>query len=224
MHIPDGFLSSGTSIPLIGVAITFMAVGFRKIRQQFFVGEKVKKLATPEGAEFDTFTSIKLIKKGKEKIFNMLTIGSFIFILQMMDIPLTNGVAGHFLGGALAAIALGPWLGFLTISIILILQAFFLADGGIVALGANIFTMGIVGSVLAYYIYTNLRKIVKNKLIAGFFVAWISVILASFVFFILTNDFAVFKWHIIYGIGEGIITILVLLGFNYKIFIWNFIN
>ena len=217
MHIPDGFLGSGTSIPLIAVAATFIAVSFRKIRQQFFVGEKIKKLATPEGAEFDTFASIKLIKKGKEKIFNMLTIGSFIFILQMMDIPLTNGVAGHFLGGALAAIVLGPWLGFLTISIILILQAFLLADGGIVALGANIFTMGIIGSVLAYYIYAYLKKkIVKNKLIAGFFVAWISVVLASFMFFILTNDFAIFKWHIIYGIGEGIITVLVLLGFNYK--------
>ena len=68
MHIPDGFLSSGTSIPLIGVAITFIVIGLRKIRQEFFVGEKVKKLATPEGAEFSTSAFNKLSKFGQEKI------------------------------------------------------------------------------------------------------------------------------------------------------------
>ena len=71
---------------------------------------------------------------------------AFIFAAQMLNFPVAGGTSGHFLGAALAAVLLGPWLACLVLSVVLAVQAFVFADGGITALGANVFNMGVIGA------------------------------------------------------------------------------
>ena len=73
---------------------------------------------------------------------------AFVFAAQMLNFPVAGGTSGHFLGAALAAILLGPWLACLTLAVVLGVQAFVFADGGITALGANILNMGVIGALL----------------------------------------------------------------------------
>ena len=70
---------------------------------------------------------------------------AFVFAAQMLNFPVAGGTSGHFLGAALAAILLGPWLACLVLAVVLGVQAFVFADGGITALGANVFNMGVIG-------------------------------------------------------------------------------
>ncbi|MFH1522585.1 MAG: energy-coupling factor ABC transporter permease [Patescibacteria group bacterium] len=226
MHIPDGFLNAGTSIPLIGVAVTFIAISFKKIRQQFFVREKVNKLATPEGAEFCTSSLNKLSKYGQDKIYKMAIVGSFIFAAQMVNFPIAHGTSGHLLGGVLAAILLGPWAGLLTISIILLVQSMLFADGGLMALGANIVNMGIIGTIGGYYIYKFIKKYLKYNLISVFIAAFCSVILAATACSLelalsgtenLGSSLgSMISIHALIGLSEGIITIMVLYFMKFK--------
>ena len=76
-------------------------------------------------------------------------IAAFMFAAQMLNFPVAGGTSGHFLGAALAAMLLGPWLACLVIAVVLGVQAFVFADGGITALGANVLNMGVVGALLA---------------------------------------------------------------------------
>ena len=71
---------------------------------------------------------------------------AFIFAAQMLNFPVAGGTSGHLLGAALAAILLGPWLACLVMAVVLTTQAFLFADGGITALGANVFNMGVIGA------------------------------------------------------------------------------
>ena len=71
---------------------------------------------------------------------------AFVFAAQMLNFPVAGGTSGHFLGAALATILLGPWLACLVMAVVLVVQAFVFADGGITALGANIVSMGVLGA------------------------------------------------------------------------------
>jgi cobalt/nickel transport system permease protein len=158
--------------------------------------------------------------RGDPRIVPMMGVsGGFIFAAQMLNFPVSAGTTGHLMGGTLAAILLGPWAGTVVMAAIVIVQAIVFQDGGITALGPNIFNMGIAGSLLAYWVY---RAVVGQSgqpaRIAGgaFFAAWLAVVLAAvFVSLQLAASGtvslarvlpAMVYTHMVIGIGEGLIT------------------
>jgi cobalt/nickel transport system permease protein len=107
---------------------------------------------------------------------------AFVFAAQMLNFPVLGGTSGHLIGGTLLAILLGPMTGFLTMATVIIAQALFLQDGGLIALGANIFNIGAVTSFSGYAIFrlfngSNTRG--KRLLLAGFLAAWLSLIISA---------------------------------------------
>jgi len=89
-------------------------------------------------------------------------LAAFIFAAQMLNFPVAGGTSGHFLGAALAAILLGPWAALLILTVVLLGQSLVFQDGGLLALGANIFNMGIVGSFSAYWVHRALSRIARG--------------------------------------------------------------
>jgi len=116
MHIPDGYLSPVTCLVLILLTLPFWYRGVQKLRQTM------------------NARSVPLIA----------LLAAFSFVIMMFNVPLPGGTTGHAVGGALAAIILGPEIATIAISIALIIQAFFFGDGGILAIGANCFNMAVV--------------------------------------------------------------------------------
>ncbi|MGC8817034.1 MAG: energy-coupling factor ABC transporter permease [Candidatus Hadarchaeum sp.] len=153
MHIPDGFLSFGVWAPLWAVAAIILAIAVWKTN-----------------------------KKLSDKHVPLLgVLAAFVFAAQMLNVPVAGGTSGHLLGGVLIAIFVGPLAGSIVMSSIFAVQAIFFQDGGITALGANIINMGLIGTIIGFYIYLILTKILKDKgqLIGVAVAAWISVVLAS---------------------------------------------
>jgi cobalt/nickel transport system permease protein len=125
MHIPDGYLSPQTC-GVLGAASAVTAAA----------------------------SAYKTAKTVKSKYIPLLSIGAaFSFVIMMFNIPIPDGTTAHGVGGALLAVVLGPWAAFVSVSIALIIQALFFGDGGILALGANIFNMAFVLPFSAYFIY-----------------------------------------------------------------------
>ena len=196
MHIPDGFLDTRTWGTLDIVAGGMLWLAIRKINKK--IGEKQVPL--------------------------MGVAAAFIFVAQMLNFPVIGGSSGHFIGGVLAAILLGPFSGILIMTVILAIQCLVFQDGGLTALGANIFNMGIVGSFLGYYIYVGLGKLTGNRarslFLNSFFAGWLSIVLAaSFCAIELALSgtvplkvclAAMVGVHAFIGIGEGLITFLTL--------------
>jgi cobalt/nickel transport system permease protein len=191
MHIPDGFLSM--PVVVIMWIVTILVVGY-----------SVKK------------TNKQITDK---QIPLMGVLAAFVFAAQMLNIPVAAGTSGHFLGGVLVAIFLGPWAGTVVMSTVFIVQAVLFQDGGMLALGANIFNMGVIGTVFGYYIYTYLSRVMKKVLAAGV-TAWIALVLASFacaaeLAISGTSPFhlvvpAMVGIHAIIGIVEAVITVVVI--------------
>ena len=150
----------------------------------------------------------------------MGVLAAFIFAAQMLNFPVAGGTSGHLIGAALAAILLGPWAAVLIMSCVLLAQSLIFQDGGLLALGANIFNMGIIASFSGYYLYRLAIALLgegrKGRMISGFIGAWGSVFLASIVcaielavsgaspMAVVLPAMAVF--HALIGIGEGLIT------------------
>jgi cobalt/nickel transport system permease protein len=130
MHIPDGYLSPGTSLVMFLLVLPFWGFGLRKIRRSL------------------SARSVPLIA----------LVSAFSFVIMMFNVPLPGGTSGHAVGAALAAIILGPDVAVIAISIALMIQAFFFGDGGILALGANCFNMAVVIPYIASAIYTVFAK------------------------------------------------------------------
>lgn len=155
MHIPDGFLSTGVSVTTGAVAVGVVGYGLYKARKE--LDEKTVPL--------------------------MALCAAFVFAAQMLNFPVAGGTSGHFLGGVLVAVLLGPWLGSLVIALVLLVQAMGFADGGITALGANIFNMALIGTIVAYYVFYGIKTLLpKNKaafLASVAIASWCSVMLAS---------------------------------------------
>ena len=118
MHIPDGFLS--TDVALATGVVTAGTLACSVKRAEALLDERRVPLAGVTGA--------------------------FVFAAQMLNFPVAGGTSGHFLGAALAAILLGPWLACLVLAVVITTQAFVFADGGVTALGANILNMGVIGA------------------------------------------------------------------------------
>jgi len=195
MHIPDGFLNTPAWSTLYAVSGGTLAVAFKKVKKML-----------------------------QDKTIPLMgVISAFIFAAQMLNFPVAGGTSGHLIGGVLAAILLGPWAGIIVISAVLVIQCLLFQDGGITALGANIFNMGIIGSGLGYVIYDRIRKLIpdnKGVLTGAAIASWLAVVIASFACALELGFSGLVKFkvvipamvgvHTLIGIGEAIITVLVI--------------
>jgi len=196
MHIPDGFLNAATAATTYVLSAGGVSYGVKEANR----------------------------KLGDRHVPLMGVMGAFIFAAQMLNFPVAGGTSGHLIGGALAAILLGPWAGTLIMACVLIVQCLVFQDGGITALGANIFNMGLVACFLAYYLYRAIVSLMgesrTSRLVGGFVGAWASVFVASIACAIElaasgTSPLqvalpAMAGVHALIGIGEGLITTAVL--------------
>jgi cobalt/nickel transport system permease protein len=151
VHIPDGFLDTKTWTALSAASLAAASVSVVKARKR--IGEK----------------SIPM----------MGTMAAFVFASQMINIPVAGGTSGHFVGAALISILLGPWAGFLVMSVVLAVQCLLFQDGGLTALGANIFNMGLVGCFGSWMIYHALKRLPGGAPAASFIAGWSSTIIAA---------------------------------------------
>lgn len=197
MHVPDGFLDAPTSVATGVVAAVGVGLALRKAR-----------------AELDDRTAPMAG-----------LVAAFVFAGQMINFPVGAGTSGHLLGGALAAVLVGPWTATLCISVVLLVQGLFMADGGLTALGTNITLMAIVGVAVGYAVFRLVLAVLPRALgsvpVAAALGALVSVPAAATVFTVLfaiggTADVATGKvltamvgWHLVIGIGEAIVTGLV---------------
>src|SRR6187401_1940589 len=122
MHVPDGFLDAPTSLATGAVAAAGVAVALRGARKE--LDDRTAPMAG--------------------------LVATFVFAGQMMNFPVAAGTSGHLLGGALAAVLVGPWTGLLCMSVVFVVQSLLFADGGITALGTNIDLMGLVTVVVGW--------------------------------------------------------------------------
>ncbi|MDY6785248.1 MAG: energy-coupling factor ABC transporter permease [Cyanobacteriota bacterium] len=196
LHIPDGFLNLPVSLSAWAIAIALIALALNKVQAEY------QERAVPL----------------------MGVCGAFIFAAQMINFPIPGGTSGHLLGGTLAGILLGPWAGSLVMSVVFIVQAVVFQDGGITALGANIANMGLVGTFCGYYLYRTLRFAFGRNSWRGMVfgtavAAWSSVFIASLLCAVqlaLSGTVpiaialsAMAFWHVLIGVGEALITVVV---------------
>ncbi|WP_018548184.1 energy-coupling factor ABC transporter permease [Streptomyces sp. LaPpAH-108] len=197
MHVPDGFIDAPTSAVTGVVAAGALAVSLRGARRE--LGEE--RAAPLAGL-----------------------VAAFIFAVQMLNFPVAAGTSGHLLGGALAAILVGPYTAVLCVSVVLLMQGVLFADGGLTALGVNITDMAITTTVVSYAVFRGLLALLprtrRSVTAASFVAALVSVPAAAVVFTLIyaiggtTNvslgkvATAMIGVHVLIGIGEAVITAL----------------
>lgn len=196
MHIADGYLSPETVIASFVIAIPLWIYSFRKLKA----------------------------KMNEETIPVLGALSALSFVIMMFNIPIPGGTSGHAVGAALIAIIIGPWVSFISVSLVLLIQAVVFGDGGISALAVNSLSMGFVGSFTGYYLF----RLLKNYKFAPFLAGYLSLLIASVVVaFVLgiqpifwTNDGIPLYFpfdlkvtlpmmiggHLLFGIAEGIFT------------------
>ncbi|MFK0116387.1 energy-coupling factor ABC transporter permease [Streptomyces sp. NPDC090994] len=208
MHVPDGFINAPVSAVTGVVAAGAVAVSLRGARRELG--------GTSRAGEAE---------RGGERTAPLAgLVAAFIFAVQMLNFPVAAGTSGHLLGGALAAILVGPWTGVLCVSVVLLMQGILFADGGLTALGVNITDMAIVTTVVAYAVFRGLLKVLprtrRSVTAASFVAALLSVPAAAVAFTLVywiggTTDVPIGKVatamigvHVLIGIGEAVITAL----------------
>lgn len=196
MHMSDGIVNAPTSA-LFGI-IAAAGLGYSLYRARAGLDDRVAPMAG--------------------------LVAAFVFAVQMVNFPVLPGVSGHLLGGALAAILVGPWLGTLCVGIVLVVQALLFADGGLTALGTNITNMALIGTWTGFVVAVLLRRLAlrsRSGLIAVAFVsALVNTVVASLGFVLEyaiggaagaslgTVAVSIIGVHCLIGIGEGVITAL----------------
>ncbi|MCW2816862.1 MAG: Cobalamin biosynthesis protein CbiM [Nocardioides sp.] len=196
MHVPDGFLDAPTSLATGAVAVAVVAVSLRKARHE--LDDRTAPLAG--------------------------LVAAFIFATQMLNFPVAGGTSGHLMGGAIAAVLIGPWTGVLATSVVLIVQSLLFADGGITALGTNIVLMGITTVLVGWLVFRAVMVVLPRTTamvpVAAGIGAFASVPVAALVFVGLyavggaapipldNLTGAMVGVHLLIGIGEGVITFL----------------
>jgi len=197
MHIPDGFLSTETAVG--ACAVSAAAIGFAVPRARRTLDERSSLLMGISAA--------------------------FIFAAQMLNFPVAGGTSGHLLGGALAAILLGPWAGGLVLTAVLVVQALLFQDGGLLAIGANVLNMAFIGVFIGWAVHRAVLAVAGSRhwglTVGGFAAGWLSVVVASAAAafeLALSGTLplkvvlpAMIGAHLLIGVGEGIITVAVLL-------------
>ena len=195
MHAPDGFINAPVSLGTGAVSASILAIALNKAKNE--LDEKAAPMAG--------------------------LVAAYVFAAQMLNFPVALGTSGHLLGGALAAILIGPWTAMIAVSVVVILQALLFADGGLTALGFNVFNMGIITVFSGWFVFILLTKFLKGRsgiVIAAFIAALISVPVSAVSFVsqyaiggtgtldVLDVLVAMFSVHVLIGIGEGLITAL----------------
>jgi cobalt/nickel transport system permease protein len=196
MHVPDGFLDAPTSVATGAAAVVVVGAALRGARRE--LDDRTVPLAG--------------------------LVAAFVFATQMLNFPVGAGTSGHLLGGALAAVLVGPWTAILCMSTVFLVQSLLFADGGITALGTNVILMGVVTVAVGWLVVKLVTAAAPKRLgvvapaaAAG---AFLSVPAAAAVFTLLyaiggTADIpigslatAMIGWHTLIGLGEGAITFL----------------
>ena len=197
MHIPDGFIDAPTSLVFGVVAAAGVAVAIRTARRS--LDERAAPLAG--------LTAV------------------FVFAAQMINFPVAAGTSGHLLGGALVAVLVGPAAGALALTVVLVLQAFLFADGGLSAIGLNVANIALLVTAAAWVVFVALRAILPKTrasvTVAAAVAAFVSVPVSSMGFVLQyaiggtgTINLGTVLWsvlavHVLIGIGEAVITGLV---------------
>jgi cobalt/nickel transport system permease protein len=193
MHIPDGFLA-----PEVAAACAVPAIGA--------VGYGLRRASR----ELD-----------ERRVPLLGVTAAFVFAAQMLNFPVAGGTSGHFLGAALAAILLGPWLAGLVLAVVLAVQSFVFADGGVTALGANILNMGVIGALVVGGLMVGAQRVLPQRRGAFLAVAgvgaWLAVMAgatATAVELAISGTVplgtvlpAMLGVHTLIGIGEAVITV-----------------
>ncbi len=193
MHIPDGFLN--VTVSVIFWVLTIVIIGMAVSRTNKSLGEKQVPL--------------------------MGIMAAFIFAAQMINFPVAGGTSGHLLGGALAAIVLGPWAGMLVMTAVIAVQGLLFQDGGLLVMGANIFNMGLLTAAIGYGLYRSvMNKSTGTKLVFAGVAAWFSVMAGALstslqlwlsgTSNLQTVTIAMLSVHALIGIGEALITVAAL--------------
>src|SRR4051812_31767388 len=161
MHVPDGFLDAPTSVATGAAAVACVGVSLVRARRE--LDDRTAPMAG--------------------------LVAAFIFAVQMLNFPVAAGTSGHLLGGALAAILVGPYTAVLCVAVVLLVQGFFFADGGLTALGVNISLMAIVTTVVGWAVFRLVTRAApgsRRAIVAGsFLAALVSVPAAALIFTVL---------------------------------------
>ena len=195
LHAPDGFFSLPVAVAGYVAAAVFIGIAIRQTNKNL-----------------------------NERIVPMMGVmAAFIFAAQMLNFPVAGGTSGHLIGGALAAIILGPWAAILVMTAVVGLQALLFQDGGLVVLGINLLNMSIMSVLAGYGAYWLFRRFgtnFKHLMIGGFVAAWLSVVVSAASTALLlalsgTTPLvialpAMIGVHMLIGMGEGLITVFAL--------------
>ncbi len=195
MHIPDGFLDAKTAVTTGVLSLTGLGAALRQASRHL----------QPRRIPLIGLTA------------------AFVFVAQMINFPVAGGTSGHLLGASLAVVLVGPSAAVIVMTCVLVIQALIFADGGLLALGANVLNMAIIAPVTAYGVYRMIRRSatgLRIQLVAASVAAWCSTLIAAVV---CAGELAlseIVPWnlalpamagvHSLIGIGEGLITMLVL--------------
>lgn len=191
MHIPDGFLTPRVWVTLDVVSGSFLALGLRRVTATF-----------------------------EEKTIPLMgVLAAFVFAGQMLNIPVAGGTSGHFLGGGLVGALLGPWGGLVVMSVVLMAQCFLFQDGGVAALGANIFNMAVLGAMGGAFLYRAAmlgNHSPKRVFWCGFLAGSVSMLISAISCTVQLVLSHVVSWsaglslivgiHLILGLLEGLVT------------------
>lgn len=196
MHAPDGFLDVPTTAAMGAVAAAGVGLALRRA-----------------GAELD-----------ERRVPLAGLTAAFVFAAQMVNFPVAGGTSGHLMGGALAAVLVGPWVGALCVTVVLVVQALVFADGGLTALGLNVTTMALVTALGGYATFAALRRVLPRRpgsvVAASGVAAGIGVVLSAATFAAAyavggqggasagTVTASMLGVHVLIGLGEGVITAL----------------
>ncbi len=198
MHIPDGFLNPSIAAAMFVVSIAFLIWSWKKVQSTYS----------------RSFTA-------------MLAISSaFVFAAQMINFPIAFGTSGHLVGGTFLAVLLGPYAGILSMTIVLLMQALFFADGGITTFGANVFNMAVIGGLSFFIVKLLTRNSQSTRRFASsvFVAAWFSVVLSALACALEIGVSSLFAqaggiaitvpsmllYHMIIGVIEATITVTLL--------------
>jgi cobalt/nickel transport system permease protein len=193
MHIPDGFLSPEVAAVCAVPAIGAVGYGLRRATREL----------------------------DERRVPLLGVTAAFVFAAQMLNFPVAGGTSGHFLGAALAAILLGPWLAAVVLSVVLVVQSFVFADGGVTALGANVLNMGVIGGLAVGGLMVAAQRLLPKSRTTTLAVAgvgaWLAVVAGSIAcaFELAISGTvplgtvlpAMLGVHMLIGAGEAVITV-----------------
>jgi cobalt/nickel transport system permease protein len=193
MHIPDGFLTVAVALTFWLATIAVVAYALKRVNADL----------------------------GERQVPLMGVLAACIFAGQMLNFNVAAGTSGHLVGAALATILLGPWASILIMTCVIAVQGLIFQDGGLLAMGTNIFNMGIVGTVVAYGVYRLVTRLAGGRkggiTIAAFSAAWASIVVSALgvgLQLALSGTSpanlavpAMGGVHMLIGVGEGLITV-----------------